>query len=160
VIKRNRSSRLAAGAIVLACAALGLGITAAHAATQADLRAGLYPDADGVAMGAGVLTPISSSDRWGFNPNAEFAFGDDRNVYTFNGDVHYSLPVARSVDYWVGGGPALLVRDPSVGNSNTDVGVNVLMGVGGRQGTVRPFGQLKGVIADDSEVALMGGIHF
>jgi len=38
--------------------------------------------------------------------------------------------------------------------------LNVLAGLAGLQGEVRPFVQLKGVFSDNSDVALMGGVRF
>jgi hypothetical protein len=60
----------------------------------------------------------------------------------------------------MGAGPALLVSDLGDDASDTDVGLNLLTGIGASRGDVRPFGQIRGVIADQSEVVLAGGIHF
>jgi hypothetical protein len=149
-----------AAAAVVGCALLIGSARIARAETDADLRAGVYTDAEAVGLGGGVLAPIGQASRWYANPNVEMAFADHRNVFSVNGDVHYDLPVASSVSYWLGAGPAILVNAPDVGGSNTDLGLNLLAGVGGTRGQVRPFGQLKGVVSDNSEVALMGGIRF
>jgi hypothetical protein len=60
----------------------------------------------------------------------------------------------------MGAGPALLFRHPGRGEDDTAPGVNVIGGLAGRYGDVRPFVQMKGVVADRGEVALVGGIRF
>jgi hypothetical protein len=52
------------------------------------------------------------------------------------------------------------VSDPDNASSNSKFAVNVLGGVGGRGGSVRPFAQFKAIVSDNSETALMGGIRF
>jgi hypothetical protein len=159
--KQQRSLKWTVAAVaVIACGFVIGGARTAGAQTAADLRAGLYTDAEGVGVGGGVLTPIGHDQRWYANPNVEAAFADRRNVYSVNGDVRYDLPVQGQVSCWLGAGPAVVVRDPDFGNSSTDLGLNLLAGVGGKRGQVRPYGQLKGVVSDNSEVAVMAGIRF
>ena len=119
---------------------------------------GVYTDNDAVAFGGGLLTGMG--DRWFFNPNLELAFADSRNLYTANADFHYDLPTTSSMSFYMGLGPALLISDPDGGDSNSDVGLNVLAGIAGLSSTVRPFGQIKGIIKDGSELAIVGGIRF
>ena len=45
-------------------------------------------------------------------------------------------------------------------HNTTDAGMNVLLGLGARKGDVRPYGQLKAVLAGDSEVVLGVGVRF
>ena len=155
-IRRNSAVALVLSAILLLAAGAGL----AHAGTDADLRGGYYFDSDAFALGGGLLTSISSSQTWYFNPNLEAAFGDHQTTVTVNGDVHYDLPLASRMSWWVGAGPALMVTDPDTGPSNSNFAVNVFGGVGGRGGSVRPFAQFKAIVSDNSETALMGGIRF
>jgi hypothetical protein len=153
-----RTGRLSFAAFVIAL--LAGAPAAAGATTAADLRAGVYADEEAVALGGGVLTPVDRDGRWWFNPNAEFAFGDGRNLYTMNGDMHYDLTPQSRTAVWLGAGPAVLVSDPDRGDSGVDLGLNALAGVGAARGDVRPFAQMKGVIADNSEIVLLGGIRF
>jgi hypothetical protein len=142
-------------------AAWTIGVGSAMASgVDTDIRAGVYTDADAVGFGAGVLTPVSSDRRWFFNPNLEVGFGDRENLIAMNGDFHYDITQDNSVSVWMGAGPAVLITDPSEGNSRTDMGLNLLTGVGARSGSVRPFGQLKAIVADNSQVVLQGGLHF
>ena len=137
-----------------------IGVGSARAGVDTDLRAGVYMDANAVGVGAGVLTPVGSDNRWFFNPNLEVGFGDNENLILMNGDFHYDLNQSRNMSFWMGAGPAVIVTDPSAGSSRTDVGLNVLTGLSGTSGSVRPFAQLKGIVADNSQVVLQGGIRF
>jgi hypothetical protein len=142
-------------------AAWTIGVGSAMASgVDTDIRAGVYTDADAVGFGAGVLTPVSSDRRWYFNPNLEVGFGDRENLIAMNGDFHYDFSQSSSMSVWMGAGPAFLITDPSEGNSRTDVGLNLLTGVGAKNGSVRPFGQLKGIVSDNSQVVLQGGLRF
>lgn len=132
----------------------------AHAGVDTDLRAGYYVDAEAFGVGAGLISPMGSSSHWFFNPNLELAFGDNANLYSVNGDLHYDFASAGSASMWLGAGPALLVSDPDGGDSSTDLGLNVFTGITSMKGGTRPFAQLKGVISDNSEVVLQGGIRF
>lgn len=145
-------------------AVVGLSLVAAPrnamATVVGDVRAGVYPDADAVSVGGGVLAPVGQSGHWFFNPNLEVAMGDSRDIVAMSGDFHYDFAEQGSASFWMGGGPALLVTDRTSGSSDTDLGVNVLTGVGSRRGDVRPFAQLRGTVANNSQVSLSAGIRF
>src|SRR5882672_6807721 len=115
----------------LALTALGMttSVSRARAGVDADIRAGVYPDADAVAVGGGVLTPVTTHSNWYFNPNVEVAMGDRRDIVAMSGDFHYDFAQKSNASFWVGGGPAVLVTNPSQGESHTDVGLNVLTGI-------------------------------
>ncbi len=149
----------AARALVVTAMLVILGTSPARA-TDADVRASIFPDADAVGLGAGVLTPVGEDGHWYFNPNMEVAFGDTRDRLAVNGDFHYDFASGRSTSVWFGGGPALIMTDPDIGDSHTDIGLNVLTGVGGTRGRVRPFGQVRGVFGEDGQVVLSGGVRF
>lgn len=127
-------------------------------AVETDLRMGVFFDASRIGLGAGVLGAMNHD--WNFNPNLELVFGDHVNQVFMNGDFHYDFHHENGLTMWVGGGPALLFTNPEFGSSNTELGINLLTGVGGVSGSVRPYAQLKAILAGGSEVALAGGIHF
>ncbi len=154
--KRNNLRTLVLGLTMIGSTAF---VTAGNAAVSADLRAGIYPDGERGAIGAGLLTPIGNQYRWHFNPNAEMAFGD-RDVVSFNGDVHYDLAYQQPTSVWLGAGPAVILRETARDERETGLGMNVIAGFGKTHGDVRPFGQLKGVMSDESGLALMGGVRF
>jgi hypothetical protein len=160
---RHGSARwLATGMMGMALSVLASAttISTSSAGTDVDLRMGVYPDADAFAFGGGLLTDIGHTSNWYFNPNLEIAMGDARNLMILSGDFHYDFGATSNLSIWAGGGPALLVDDPDRGDSSTDFGLNALMGLGARSGNVRPFGQIRGTIADQSQLALQGGIRF
>lgn len=130
-----------------------------RASVDADVRAGVMTNSDGVGLGAGFLTPIGDRNyRWYANPNAEVAISGD-NMMSLNGDFHYDVSHQRTTSIWVGAGPALIRQDHD-GNNETNLGMNLLAGMGKTSGNMRPYGQFKGVLSDNSGVALMGGIRF
>jgi hypothetical protein len=147
-------------AIALSIIASATTISTSSAGTDVDLRMGVYPDADAFAFGGGLLTDIGHSSNWYFNPNLEVAMADTRNLIILSGDFHYDFPTSTGFAIWAGGGPALLMNHPDNGDTSTDFGLNALMGLGSRSGGVRPFGQIRGTIADHSELALQGGVRF
>ncbi len=145
---------------LMCCAGWILGAVSTEAATDADVRAGIYVESDAIGVGAGLLTPVGSSPRWFFNPNVEVGFGDQENLIAMNGDFHYDYARNSGLSAWMGAGPAVLVTNPSAGDTRTDLGLNVLTGLSGTKGDVRPFAQLKGVVSDENQVVLQGGIRF
>ena len=156
-ISTARSMAILALMIGAACT---LGVGAARAAVEADVRGIVKTESNAVGVGAGVLATMSADERWYFNPNVEIGFANSANQVSMNGDFHYDLQQNSSTSLWMGAGPAVLVNNPPSGNSSTDLGLNVMTGVSGNSGNVRPFAQLKGVVADNSQIVLQGGIRF
>ena len=150
---------------VLFCLAILFAILrspAAEAEVHPGLRFGGYFDAEGAFIGGEVLADTPWRN-WYFNPNVEFVFADHAKEATFNFDFHYDLPTRSSVYVWVGGGPAILYRDPENErlDSETDFAFNVLMGVGfNKGGSVIPYIQPKVILSDHSDFALAFGIRF
>lgn len=149
--------RCLAGLLVLGAAMLA---TPAQAQTDAELRLGFYTDPEAVSFGGGLLTPLGGAPGWMFNPNIEVAVADFSNVISINPDFHYDFPTESSVAYWLGAGPALMFIDRDGGDTDTDFGVNMFAGLGAKYGGARPFAQLKGVISDNSRLAITGGLRF
>ncbi len=146
---------------VLALLVLVTGSAVARAEMDIDLRGGFYvDDADGPFVGGGVLLPLGTSGDWSINPNLELAFGDNVDVFTLNGDFLFDLPVSSSFGFWVGGGPAIVRYDADRGGSDTEFGVNLLANIGAREGKVRPFGMVKVLISEETELVLGGGVRF
>lgn len=126
------------------------------------VRAGGYFDAEAGFIGGEVLVPVSG-DHWYFNPNLEYVFVDRGDLITFNFDFHYDLPT-DDFYFWLGAGPAILYFNPErdVFDSDTDIGVNLFVGLGFKVGSGRvvPYVQPKVIIADNSEFALAVGLRF
>lgn len=162
-MRRSWIGRQSAGWVaVLGCAVLaaacGLG-TASAAGVDGDIRGGYYFDSERAHIGGGIVTSMSRDGRWYLNPNLELALSDGSDLFALSGDFFYTFPTSPGTMFWLGGGPALLIEDSAV-DSETSAGLNILGGVGGRRGDIRPFGQFKAVLSDNSEVVLTGGIRF
>lgn len=144
--------------ILAAMVVLTMAAAPVRAGVDADVRGGVFTSVDAVGVGAGLLAPVGNNSRWYANPNAEVATGDETLV-ALNGDFHCDVSRQRTTSVWLGAGPAVLIQGPS-GDRSTDLGVNLLAGVGKTRGDVRPFGQIKGVVADRGGIALVGGVRF
>lgn len=161
-MRRRWIGRRSAGWVAsLGCAALAaaFGFGTASAEVDGDIRGGYYLDSERVHIGGGIVTSLSRDGRWFLNPNLELALSDGSDLFALSGDFFHTFPTAPSTMLWVGGGPALLIED-GPGSSDTSAGLNMLFGVGGRRGSVRPFGQFKAVLSDNTEAVLTGGIRF
>jgi hypothetical protein len=159
-----RSNLRGVGAGISGLLVLTLAIAAAgtaRAAVNADVRAGVYPSADAVSVGGGVLANMGGEDsHWYFNPNVEVAMGDRKDIVAMSGDFHYDFDTQSNTAFWMGAGPAVLVTDRKDASSDTNLGMNVLTGVGAKRGQVRPFAQLRGTVASEGQVTIAGGIRF
>jgi hypothetical protein len=125
------------------------------------IRGGAYFDASGFFIGGEILAKIQN--RWYFNPNIEYVFGDGADLFSANFDVHYDLPVNQSFYVWVGGGLAVIHIDPDNPglDGDTDPGLNVFMGVGfpfsrGKVFYIQP----KAIFSDHSDFSLAFGLRF
>jgi len=123
------------------------------------IRGGAYADADEPFLGGELLTNVARS-VW-FNPNLEYAFVNHGNLWDVNFDFHYDFSMQRPYTVWAGAGPAVIRSHDISGRSNgTDVGVNLLAGIGSRKGEFRPFAQAKAVLSDDDEFVVAVGVRF
>jgi len=147
--------------IAVACLAWG-SIDRALAETAADLRGGYNTDAEDAFVGAGFLSSIGGP--WDFNPSIEVSLDDGLDYVTINGDFHYDMNAGGATAVWLGLGPAIVIRDGdrrvAAGGDETDVGMNVFAGLGAKRGEMRPYGQVKGLLSDNSEVSLAFGVRF
>jgi hypothetical protein len=132
---------------------------AALAGIDPEVRAGIYSGAEQVSLGGGLLMPVGHDNRWDFNPNVEATISG-RDFVAVSGDVHYDFRASENTALWVGGGPAILWTNRPGSDNNTDLGLNVLTGVGAKHGSMRPFAQLRGTVADENRIAIAGGIRF
>ena len=151
--------RRALSLTTIAAAAL-LALLVFAPAARADnfgVRAGIYTDAGEPFAGIEYLARIGK--RVYFNPNIEYVFTDDPHFVTFNADFHYDFPTHSRAYVWAGGGLGVLYRDPKAGDSNTDLGLNLLFGAG-LKGEVVPYVQAKVIVSDNSEFVIAFGVRF
>lgn len=136
--------------------------TAPAQAADFGVRAGVYEDANEAFVGVELL--LTLSDPWFFNPNIEYVFVDNGDLITINADFHYDFDVQAPIFVWAGGGPALLVSDRDRpgrdDDGDTELGANLLVGVGWQAGPVVPYFQAKVILADDSQAVLAFGVRF
>jgi hypothetical protein len=107
------------------------------AAQDVGVRGGISVDPDQFYFGAHLETsPLV--DRLHFRPNVEVGFGDDITLIAANMEFVYKFPRRGSWGIYAGGGPALNVsaRDD---DSNTDAGLNLLVGVENSRGLFFEF---------------------
>jgi hypothetical protein len=133
------------------------------AAAQADprfgVRFGYYTEAEDPFLGAEMLFRVVPEIY--FNPNVEAVFVDDGHYFTINGDFHYDFHSGRRTFAWLGAGLAVLITDPEgSAEGDTDVGFNLLAGIGTRRGRVIPYAQAKLILKSDTEFVIGVGLRF
>ena len=153
---------------IFAVAALLLVPGAARAEVDFGIRGGIYNDADAGFLGAELLTDFFVRG-WYFNPNVEYVFVDNGDLWTLNLDAHYDLRTGAPFNFWLGGGPALIFRSTEEvcrrGNcedeDETDIGLNLLAGLGFMpRAAIRPYIQGKVILTDETEAVLAFGLRF
>ena len=123
------------------------------------VRLGYYTEAEAAFVGGEALFKLAP--RLYLNPNAEYVFVDNARYITVNGDLHYDFKSSGRTFFWVGAGLALLAFNPDgPADGDTDVGLNLLAGVGARRGSVIPYIQAKIIAQDDTEFVLALGVRF
>lgn len=165
-MRRHRIGGLVRLALTGLAATLLLVPASSAGEIDGDLRLGVYTDASEAFLGGGILTRLGGSD-WFLNPNLEYVFVDHGDLATLNLDFHYDLASEGEADFWLGAGPALVLRDSDPppgrrgGDDETDFGVNLFAGVGFlRSSAVRPYFQAKLLLSDDSEGVIAFGVRF
>lgn len=145
--------RTAFSLLLLATTMLFAPVTAEAQAVNWGVRGGYNFDAEEPFFGVEAIFPISRSiPNLYFNPNVEHVFGDD-SFTSLNADVHYDFDAGNGF-WWIGAGAAAIFGDDS------DFGLNVITGYGVRRGSIIPYLQLKGVISDDNQIQVGGGVRF
>lgn len=121
----------------LLAAVLFLGTPAA--AQDGGLRGGLTVDPDQFYFGGHLETP-PLVDRLYFRPNVELGVGNDLTLIAANMEFVYKFPSRGGWGIYAGGGPALNVyMYDGDDNSDTDAGLNLLVGVESARGLFFEF---------------------
>ena len=98
-------------------------------------------------------------DSIGLMSDAGHNLVDQGSLFTINADFHYDLPSRSSTIFWLGGGLGIS-RFSFEDFSNTDTGLNLLMGASFSRRPVIPFIQVKVMVMDDTQLVLGGGLTF
>lgn len=139
-----------------------LSISSSVARPDFGVRGGAYTEAEEPFLGAEALFNVGGSQHWFGNPNVEHAFIEGGDLTTLSFDLHYDFPSGQPYTIWAGAGPTVILRDRDTGgdDDDTDPGMNLVFGLGATRGEVRPYGQVKVIVADDSQAVLGAGIRF
>ena len=157
---RSRRSSFLLLPLVAAVAATLVLPSPAPAQTRFGVRAGVYTDLEEPFAGLELVSQLGRTNWW-INPNFEYVFVSDGSFLTINGDFHYDFTRRGPVLPWVGGGPALIFSDPGGrADSESDIGLNLLAGLGFPVGDVIPYIQGKAILADENEGVLAFGLRF
>ncbi len=144
--------------LIFACTAFGA--TTADAQWAFGVRTGVYTDDSDLFIGAEFLTPMGPGP-WKFNPNIEWAFVNNGNLFTLNADFTFDMAPTKAIDVWLGGGPALVYRTRDQADDEADPGLNLLAGVGFLRGrAVSPYFLGKILISDNSQAILGFRVRF
>jgi hypothetical protein len=100
----------------------------ASAGYPAGVRGGFSHRPDQFLFGLQVEFPPVAQNLY-IVPSTEVGVGDDAFSLAVNGDVQYRFHTSSGIRPYAGGGLTLYYIDPDNGDSNTDLGVNVLGGL-------------------------------
>lgn len=142
----------AVGALMMVCAA-GAG---AQASTHVGMRVGYNFKNEEVLLSANLTVPMTS--RIEFYPSIDIYTPERGNRIGFNGDVKVMFPTSGGPQLYAGGGLGIVNRNEG-DFSNTDLGVNLLLGLESRIGWIHPFAEGKVLLHDRSQFQLIGGIN-
>jgi hypothetical protein len=124
------------------------------------VRTGVYTDLSDLFIGGEYLAPIGSNVY--LNPNIEYIFVTNADYWTFNFDAHYDFPTYSNVYVWTGGGLGILHYNPEgPADGNTDLGLNLLFGLGfNTASNIIPYIQGKAILSDNTDFELGMGVRF
>jgi hypothetical protein len=98
------------------------------AAQGPGIRGGIAVDPDQFYFGGHYETsPLV--DSLYFRPNVEVGIGDDLTLIGVNMEFVYKFTTRRPWNIYAGAGPALNIIMPDDGDTNTDAGFNIMVGV-------------------------------
>jgi hypothetical protein len=160
-IRKHRFARVLL--LTSACFLAGVAsITPGHAKTDFGVRGGTYTEGEEPFLGAEALFGVGANERWFGNPNLEHTFVEGGGLTAVSFDFHYDFPTGQPCTIWAGAGPTVIFRDRNAPDNahDTDPGVNLVFGIGAKRGDVRPYGQMKVVVAENSEAVLGVGVRF
>jgi hypothetical protein len=127
-----------------------------QAQVKLDLRGGYYQEAEDFFLGAGLNFNLLFFTAV---PNFEYVFVSGGDFYTINLDGYVTVLPLVAGSGWLGGGFVLSSAKPSGGESDVSGGVNLLAGFGLDKIPLKPYAQLKYIIADNSQFVIGVGVR-
>jgi hypothetical protein len=144
-----------------------VGMLAAPTAVQAQLEAGpilaYYDDLEAIGVGAFIAIPVPQlAEGFAIVPDFTWYFPDGGDYFEINGDLAYFFPVAADspVEPFAFAGLNIARFSPDLGDSNTEVGLNLGGGVQFAAGSINPFAGAKFAIQDNTGFVIFGGLGF
>jgi hypothetical protein len=110
-------------------------------------------DAEELGVGAQFSVPIASQLE--FYPSFDVFFTDPNSLWSFNVDLKWR--VAPSSVSWLYLGTGLNVMD---GGGDSQAGLNLFGGIESLKGRIRPFGELRFIVNDNSTAQMSAGLNF
>lgn len=156
MVSRRRLPRWALAPV----AAWLFSVPAAEAAVHWGVRGGVYADEEDLFVGGEAMWGVGRA--WRFNPNLEIVFVEQADVMTLNADFQRSVYDRGDLEIWAGAGPAIVFadRDFPRQEDEADLGVNLTLGAGAPRGDLKPYGQVKILLSDDSQAVFAFGVRF
>jgi hypothetical protein len=113
-------------------------------------------DVDELLLGAQLSWPIVPAlDLY---PSFDYYFVSGGSLWSLNFDVKYRPPTRYGA--WYLGGGLNYSHASANGNGASDTGLNLLTGLEGRRGRMRPYVEGKFILGDGSAFQLVGGVSW
>jgi hypothetical protein len=127
-----RKLRLTILTLIVGAAWLLSAAPALAAPTAFGIRGGITDDADAIFFGGHVSIAPGSARNLLIQPSLELGFGDEGIDFFFlRGNLHfmYMIPISRDVAFYPLFGPSMHYVDYEDGYEDTEVGLNLGMGI-------------------------------
>lgn len=93
-------------------------------------------------------------------PTLEYVFEENSTIWAMNVDAHIPVMALPVVAFYVGAGIGGYTDDPKFGETESDIGVNLLVGTKATVRKLKPFGELKYTTSGPDTVVLTLGLRF
>ncbi|MGH7561347.1 MAG: hypothetical protein ACRENB_10045 [Gemmatimonadales bacterium] len=145
-----------------ALAALGILMGAVSLAEAQTIRPHIGPrlsyDFDAEEFGIGAQAGIPLGQRFELYPSIDYFFVDPGSLWAFNADLKYRIAYEKAAWLYVGTGLNLETASFN-DNSETDPGLNLMVGAEPLHNWIHPFGEARLKLADRTAFQLMAGLN-
>lgn len=140
---------------VVASVSVGTVVAAQDRTTDVGGRFGYTFDTNEMLVSANLVVPMTS--RAEFYPSVDIYAPERGSKIGFNGDFKIYFP--RLGRFVYGGFGAGVISSTKGDSSHTEFGANLLLGLEGRLGWLRPFAEGRAVRRDKTHYQLVGGFN-